>query len=841
MDLNKLINRRIQPQKINPTEIYGDLDITTTAGPLRPAQVRVLDRWFSSYKDVRDVVLKLHTGQGKTLIGLLILESKRRENGTPSLYLCPNQFLVEQTCQQAKKFGINICQIGVDKELPVSFTNAERILITTIDKLINGMTKFGLDNNSITIGSIVLDDSHACIERIKQAFTLKIDRRNELFKQFLELFKGDLQEQGYGTYEDIANFKQDSMLMVPYWAWKHHIEAVAQLLSSQSDDIGVKFIWPLIKDELEYCYCFISGKEIEISPYQCNIDRFRSFTRASHRVFMSATTYDDSFLVKDLGLDSNVINNPLLDDLERWSGEKMILMPSCISPLLDATRILEIFAEYRPKDYGQVTLVPSNIRAKEWKNKGANFVEKDDIQKSIQYFIEGKFGSNLVVANRYDGIDLPDSSCRVLILDTLPNSKSLFDTYESICREGSESVQIKIAQKIEQGLGRGVRGARDFCAIIINGAPLVNFMRNKFTSKFFSSQTRNQIAIAEQLIDLSQSEIQEERKRPKDVLFELLDKILSRRDDWRSFYKLSMDEMPNEPNTNKILSKLEFERRAETFFKNRQIDRACRVIQENIIDKLVDNESEKGWYLQTIARYKFYDSITSSNETQVSAHRLNGSLLKPRNVEIRYSTISFQNQNRVENIKRFIKSQGDFSNYQDKADSIISYLSFGANSSQFEKAVSELGDLLGFVTDMPDRKYKTGPDVIWCLTDNTYLVFECKNEVLQSRTEIVKYEVGQFATNCTWFERSYNNVTYVPYMIIPTSKVSSKNPFSQNNVMIIEGNTLPKLKNRIKAFVQEFSKLDLDTLNTSSVQSMLKMHQLLDSDLKSLGVSPQII
>ncbi|MDI9872135.1 DEAD/DEAH box helicase family protein [Flectobacillus roseus] len=841
MDLGKLINRRVQHQKINPIEIYGDLDITTTAGPLRPAQVRVLERWFSNHKDDKDVVLKLHTGQGKTLIGLLILESKRRENNTPSLYLCPNQFLVEQTCQQAKKFGINICQIGADREIPVSFTNAERILITTIDKLINGMTKFGLDNNSTNVGSIILDDSHACIDRIKQAFTLKIENKNELFLHFLELFKGDLQEQGYGTFEDIVNYKHDSMLMVPYWAWKQHIEVVAKLLASQSDDNSVKFIWPLIKDELEYCYCFISGKEIEISPYQCNIDRFRSFTKASHRVFMSATTYDDSFLVKDLGLNSQVINNPLLDHLEKWSGEKMILMPSCISPLLDTTRVLEIFAKSTPKDYGQVTLVPSNIRAKEWRNKGSNFVEKDEIQRSIQYFTEGKFGTNLVIANRYDGIDLPDSSCRVLILDTLPNSKSLFDTYEGICREGSESVQIKIAQKIEQGLGRGVRGEKDFCAIIINGAPLVNFMRNKFTSKFFSSQTRNQISIAEQLIDLSQSEIQEERKRPKDVLFELLDKILSRREDWRSFYRQSMDDMLSEPNSNKILGKLEFERSAETFFKNKQIDRACKVIQESIIDKLVDSESEKGWYLQTIARYKFYDSITTSNEIQVSAHRLNGSLLKPRNVEIKYSTISFQNQNRVENIKRYIKSQGDFSNYQDKADSIISYLSFGANSNQFERAVSELGDLLGYVTDMPDRKYKTGPDVIWCLTDNTYLFFECKNEVLQSRSEIAKYEVGQFAINCTWFERNYNNVEYVPYMIIPTHKVSSKNPFTKTNVKIIEGNSLPRLKNRIKAFVQEFSKLDLETLNTSSIQSMLMTHQLLDSDLKNLGVSPQQI
>ncbi len=50
---------------------------------------------------------------------------------------------------------------------------------------------------------------------------------------------------------------------------------------------------------------------------------------------MSATTLDDSFFIKGLGIDKAAIQNPLIYEKESWSGEKMLLLPSLIDESLD--------------------------------------------------------------------------------------------------------------------------------------------------------------------------------------------------------------------------------------------------------------------------------------------------------------------------------------------------------------------------------------------------------------------------------------------------------------------------------------------------------------------------
>jgi replicative superfamily II helicase len=50
--------------------------------------------------------VKLHTGQGKTLVGLLMLQSRLNAGKGPVVYLCPDHFLIAQTCEQARQFGI---------------------------------------------------------------------------------------------------------------------------------------------------------------------------------------------------------------------------------------------------------------------------------------------------------------------------------------------------------------------------------------------------------------------------------------------------------------------------------------------------------------------------------------------------------------------------------------------------------------------------------------------------------------------------------------------------------------------------------------------------------------
>jgi replicative superfamily II helicase len=52
---------------------------------LRTAQRAILTEWHDALRSKRDLIVKLHTGQGKTLIGLLMLQSKLNEGIAPRL------------------------------------------------------------------------------------------------------------------------------------------------------------------------------------------------------------------------------------------------------------------------------------------------------------------------------------------------------------------------------------------------------------------------------------------------------------------------------------------------------------------------------------------------------------------------------------------------------------------------------------------------------------------------------------------------------------------------------------------------------------------------------------
>ena len=298
VDFKKRLKEKEIPKRINPIEIYDNIDRKSVTGPLRPAQENVLKNWYSEKAKERDLIIKLHTGVGKTLIGLLILQSKLNSDEGPCLYVCPNKYLVKQVCEEANKFGINYCCIEDDNQLPNNFILGKSILITSVQKVFNGKSIFGINNNYTKVGCIILDDSHACIDSINDSFTINIykESNNQLYSAILELFEDDLKEQGEGTYLDIINEEYESLLPVPYWAWENKKSEVLKLLANNKGVKSIDFAWPLLKNNIGNCKVYINGKKIEISPYHIPIHIFGSFYNASNRILMSATTQNDYFL-----------------------------------------------------------------------------------------------------------------------------------------------------------------------------------------------------------------------------------------------------------------------------------------------------------------------------------------------------------------------------------------------------------------------------------------------------------------------------------------------------------------------------------------------------------------
>ena len=66
---------------------------------------------------------------------------------------------------------------------------------------------------------------------------------------------------------------------------------------------------------------------------------------------------------------------------------------------------------------------------RDWETEGAAVATNENIDARIAALGNGQYDTALVVANRYDGIDLPDNTCRILILDGKPFGDNLFDRY----------------------------------------------------------------------------------------------------------------------------------------------------------------------------------------------------------------------------------------------------------------------------------------------------------------------------------------------------------------------------------------------------------------------------
>ena len=154
IDFTKKMKKVSTTKSDNPMAIYNGLDRTSVAGPLRKSQETVLMNWYAEKMEERDVIIKLHTGEGKTLIGLLILMTKMNRGEGPCIYVCPNKHLVEQVCSEATKFGIPICTIGENNQLPNDFFAGNRILVTHVQKMFNGRTIFGTGNSSVKVGAV---------------------------------------------------------------------------------------------------------------------------------------------------------------------------------------------------------------------------------------------------------------------------------------------------------------------------------------------------------------------------------------------------------------------------------------------------------------------------------------------------------------------------------------------------------------------------------------------------------------------------------------------------------------------------------------------------------------
>lgn len=818
MDWGKLSKRKQLSKPTDPLIIYEESDRESTTGPLRESQKKVLSEWYEKRFHVEDIIIKMHTGEGKTLVGLLILQSRLNSDKSPCVYVCPNTHLVNQVCNDAKKFGIDVCTAG-SGELPDDFISGKKILVVNTHKMFNGLSKFGITANKYEdVNTVLLDDSHACIEVIRSASTIRLKNNDStsgiVYNMLIDLFRNDLISQGEGTFLDTMDGNESTLMVVPYWNWIDKKSDVLNILMKHNNDESIKFAWPLVRDSIEDCICCVTRSYIEISPYNPNVSSFPSFCNAKQRILMSATTQDDSYSIKCLNFNLESVRDPLTNETKKWYGEKMIVIPSLVSQEYDENLVRAFVKNLRNCDFGTLVIVPSDNRSFLY-NKN-DVATKGDIFDRVSD-IKSRQNGFLVVVNRYDGIDLPDDSCRVLLMDSKPYFNKLSDRYEEKCRPDSKIINKKLSQKIEQGLGRGVRGEKDYCVVILIGPKLVKFIRNSDTKTLFSNQTRKQIEIGVEITE----EIRQDKHQNFDAIVRIINDCLQRDEGWKQYYKERMNTVDGTGTSSDLCDVFEKEREIYALY-SREPHKAIDELQ-NFINSY-DNEIEKGWYLQELARYYYtLGSKKKATDIQKSALKLNENLLKPDSVE--YKTMGKFHEKRNQKIIDYVNSHSKIEDFKLSMDDILDDLSFSSDADNFEKSLYEVGKFLGFNSERPEKHYGRGPDNLWQVSSNKFFLFECKNGVKLERQWIHKSETEQITHSFTWFENNYPDQDVECYLIHPTSHLDSDAVLNKKT-RIISPSKLQKLNSNIKTFVKELCTYKPDELTTDIIQKILDVNDL---------------
>jgi replicative superfamily II helicase len=770
VDFKKLRASKVRGSVIDPIQIFRRLPKPKGITDLHASQAEVLEAWFKR-RDDRDLVIKLHTGGGKTLVGLLIAQAILNETHEPVIYLSPTVQLVNQTLSKAGEYGIVAQPYVKNEEFTDEFLTGKAVLVCAYQALFSGLSRFGAPGNRrepLKAGGIILDDAHVSLSTVRDSYTLEVRRKDneEGFAFLTNLFRNDFHKIGkLGTFDDIVAGIDYGVLEVPYWSWKSQSGCIRDYLRKHEDEHP--FTWPLLRDSLDYCHALIGKNCFAITPIFPMMDTIPTFSTCPRRVFMSATIPDDSAIVRTFDTDCDCISKPITSTSLAGISERMILAPELMKlDVADVHKMLLGIAKWgaSEKNVGTVILVPSGPAAQPWTCVAQHADSGDKVDECVKQLQNGTSRGPFVFANRYDGIDLPDESCRLLVLDGLPRGQSEYDQYRGTVLAHGKAINTMLAQRIEQGMGRAARGPGDYCVVVLTGKDLVSWVSRSSNTSLLTSSSNAQLQIG---VEVSKS------VTGSKSLAEIINACLERNKEWIEYHAESLAESvaPDQIDVDS-LKQAGIEQTAFRLWRDGYFEKAVRKLEKYCEDSNAIDDQSRGWLLQFTARIAYYWGDTSRAQgLQENAYASNRNLLRPQSVPAyaRLPQPSKQASKIVDLVSRYAPRRGFLAEF----DEVVSHLVPEASANQFEKALEDLGSMLGFSCERPDKTYDVGPDLLWLLNDEVALVIEAKSRK-DAKNPFKKEQHGQLLVAVEWFKKQYPSYSYIALSVHP-NETATKN------------------------------------------------------------------
>ncbi|MCX6000750.1 MAG: hypothetical protein NTU41_14525, partial [Chloroflexi bacterium] len=538
---------------------------------------------------------------------------------------------------------------------------------------------------------------------------------------------------------------------------------VVKTLSPHMDEKPFCFVWPNLRDQLRWCRCIVSGNGTEIVPTIMPLGMVGAYSKAGHRLFMSGTLADDSVLVRELGCEPEAAKKPIVSAGDKGIGERMVLVPSLVHKDLNRSWVMQICKKLASRNINVVVLCSSEKSARQWEVVGAKVVKGSDVEPCVKELREGKTRF-VAFAQRYDGIDLPDDACRVLVLDGMPLGQGITDKYDSMKQAIPGGIRNRLIYRIEQGMGRAVRSNADYAAVILSGSDLANFVGNREVVDRMNPATRAQIDLAIELANLAAQGV---GTTPKKAVIDMILRCLNRDEDWKQLYNdrvRSVAESYPVTVDEKRINLASSEHRAAQAAMDGDSVGAVQVI-EQAMTSFAEDEPGKGWLMQEEADYLLETDPGKALQKQSFAYTKNKSTFRPPQGVIARP----RDPGKFESLSVVLQWFGSFTNPNAaiaELQTLRACLSYDVNPKALEQAVLELAQPLGAIGSRPEEDLGAGPDDLW-LWPEASLVIEVQND---HKGPLPKKDSGQLHDSLQWFKDNYSGRVPSPLVV---AKVTS--------------------------------------------------------------------
>lgn len=779
-------------------------------GYLRQVQATVLDRW-SPKRDASDLVIKMNTGTGKTIVGLLILQTSLHDEVGPALFLAPTPHLADRAAEEGRRLGLTIVTDPADTK----FGSGEAICVTTLQKLFNGKSRFGLDagGTPVKVGTIVVDDAHSAITRLEEYTRALIPRDEPAYAALLALFEADLDGQSAATLLDIKDGDRRAIMRIPFWSWQDKSAEVLRVLHPLRDTPMLEWQWPLLKDHLHICEATLTGSGLEISPPLPPVQKFPSFADAERRIYMTATLANDAALVTHFGADASTVGEAIVPDSASDLGDRLVLIPQELVPDLTDADLRTAVAAIAVTD-NVVVLVPSWPRAREWSDV-ANVTVSDSKQiAEVVARLQVDAVGLVVIVNQYDGIDLPDEACRLLVIDGLPQAASGAEWRESTALRDSDTIATRQVQRFEQGMGRGVRSREDRCAVLVMDRRLVELISRPETTARLSPGTRAQVELSRRVARA----LDGRRDVTMDGIVDLIHKVIDGAEDFRSAARKALvnvvyETIPPLPTALPVRRAYDAAVRGDYEAAANFADAAVNVARREMND-----ERLAGWLSEKAAAYR-HATDPARAQAQLSAASIsNSSILRP------ISGLSFRpsrpTRRQAEAAAAYLTGKyTDGAHMRIGVEALIANLDWDPDrTEQAEQAWADLADHLGFSGQRPEKETGAGPDGLWSDVDGNRLVIEVKSG---AETELIsKRDINQLGGSVRWAEKHLTGTTSISPILVHPSHVAERTGTPPSDARSIDVDSHAALMTSLRRYATALA-VDNRYHDASAVQEQL--------------------